>query len=535
MRKIVLLALVVAVMPFRARAFNTYDTYNNNNTYNDSSNILAYAAMPLAVSSVCDVPGVQTDRVGELVSYMDQANVAPADFDDVLRYVPVALVMRTDNNRPDFVEWVHQQVDQGVVGAALVASMEAQLRTYDNAVPVYQAPVRRHYRRAVYAYDTYGAYGPDYVPTVIVHHCHRLWQGPMALLEMPLAATDVYDLGLPYDRVSALVIQLNLGDVPPLQFVELMRYAPAALAYPGGYYGQPDLVQYVQAERSYGVTGYPLVQAVDQQLVSYNVTPAIDPPPVYTNQSYYVPPVAQNYVDPVYPTAYVPPAVHTQVATSVAAGRAFSAQPPAPAIAAGRGYYAQPQAPAVAAAPQVQRLLSSPNGGAVVTNPAQARRELARSRFQREAPVAAAPNVPAPAVAAPAFVPQRGRAMARRSFAPVPAAPAPQRVITRQQRAVVRQVPIARPQPVPQRANAQPAVHGRGHGRAFTPMMSSSPAPVASPEFRGRAARPAVVQRAVAPPPAPAARAVAPPQVRQAAHGHGVPPGQQQKHGKGHV
>ncbi len=531
MRKIVLLSLLVAIMlPFRARAFNTYDTYNNN-TYSNSNDILAYAAMPLAVSSVCDVPGVQTDRVGELVSYMDQANVAPADFDDVFRYVPVALLMRTDN-RPDFVAWVHQQVDQGVMGAALVAAMEAQLRTYDNVVPVYQPPVRRQYRQAVYSYDPYGAYGPDYVPPVIVHHCRRLWEGPVALLEMPVAAADVYDLGLPYDRVSALVIQLNLGDVPPLQFVELMRYAPAALAYPGGYYGQPDLVQYVQTERSYGVTGYPLVQAVDQQLTSYNIAPAIDPPPVYTNQTYYVPPVAQNYVDPVNPVAYVTPVVHTQVARSVAAGRAF---------------YAQPPAPAVAAAPQVQRLLSSPSGGMVVTNPAQARRELAQSRVQREAPVAVAPNVPAPPIAAPAFVPQRGRAMARRSFTPgVAMAPAPQRIITRQQRAIARQVPVVQPRVVaPQRAYVRPApppVRGRGHARTFTPMMSSSPAPVARPQYRRPVARQVMTPRAVAPPPA-YRRAVAPPRVQQVPPqrppappaAKAVNPQQQRKHGKGHV
>ncbi len=70
MRKIAILMLLLAIAPFEAKAFDT----------NGSDDTLAYVAMPLAVSAVSDVRGVQTDRVGQLVTYMDQANVAPADF-----------------------------------------------------------------------------------------------------------------------------------------------------------------------------------------------------------------------------------------------------------------------------------------------------------------------------------------------------------------------------------------------------------------------------------------------------------------------
>ncbi len=85
---------------------------------------------------------------------------------------------------------------------------------------------------------------------------------------MPVAVADVVDLGIPLGRVGSLVVQLNLGDVAPLQFVELMRYAPVALAVNGGYYVQPDFVQWVQAQRIDGMTGYPLVSAIDQQLAT---------------------------------------------------------------------------------------------------------------------------------------------------------------------------------------------------------------------------------------------------------------------------
>src|SRR5258706_2381281 len=90
------LLLLLAFLPIEAKAFNTYD----------NSDVLSYVAMPLAVSAVCDLRRAQTDRGGEVVYYMDQAQVPPADLVGVFRYVPAAPVLRTDNP-PGFVEWVH--------------------------------------------------------------------------------------------------------------------------------------------------------------------------------------------------------------------------------------------------------------------------------------------------------------------------------------------------------------------------------------------------------------------------------------------
>ncbi|HXA16733.1 MAG TPA: hypothetical protein VN380_07070 [Thermoanaerobaculia bacterium] len=423
MKKISLvLLLLLALLPMEAKAFNTYD----------SSDVLSYVAMPLAVSAVCDVRGVQTDRVGELVSYMDQANVPPADFIDVFRYVPVALVLRTDN-RPDFVEWVHGQVDRGVVGQALVTSMESRLRTFDNYVPAASYRMRRHFEREPYAY----AYEDDYVPVEIRRHCDRLILDPLTLVEMPLAVADVYDLGVPYDRVNGLVVELNLGDVAPLQFVELMRYAPAALVINGDYYGQPDFVQYVRRQRADGLTGYLLVQNVGRQLQVYGVAPQIDyGPPLYGNQTYYAPQTVQYYVPPLN-AAYVPPLVQSRVATNFAAARTTFNQP----------------APAMVAPSQVQRLLASPDRGAVVANPGQARRELARAnRAEREAPIAAVPAPFAGSFAGPGRIEDHGH------------------------RGIAGQQPVISA-PVVESANHG---NGRGHGRqstpVLTPMISSAPA-----------------------------------------------------------
>src|ERR1041385_1170 len=209
MKKILLLLTLLAFLPLEAKALNSYD----------NSQLLSYVAMPLAVSSVCDVRGVQTDRVGNLVTYMDQANVPPADFVDVFRYVPVALVMRTDRH-PDFVEWVHGQVTQGVTGPTLVTAMEQQLGTYGSGIPVvsHRSPTRyRRHRRYVstdYAYND--VFRDEYVPVVVRHYCEREFAEPLALIDMPLAVSEVYGLGVPVARVSSLAVELNLGGVPPV-------------------------------------------------------------------------------------------------------------------------------------------------------------------------------------------------------------------------------------------------------------------------------------------------------------------------------
>src|SRR5258706_8142570 len=207
--------------------------------------------------------------------------------------------------------------DRGVVGEALVTSMESRLRTYDNYVPAASYRMRRHFVREPYTY----AYEPDYVPCEIRRHCHRLILDPLTLVEMPLAVVDVYDLGVPYDRVSSLVVELNLGDVPPVQFVELMRYAPAALVINGGYYGQPDFVQYVRTQRVDGLTGDLFVQTVSRQLQGYGVTPQIDyGSPYYGNQTHYAPQGVQNYVAPLDP-AVVPAGVHSPANAHLPAAR----------------------------------------------------------------------------------------------------------------------------------------------------------------------------------------------------------------------
>jgi len=366
MKKTFLLSVLIALSaPLTAHA------------YMNTDQVLSYAAMPLAVSNVCDVRGVQTDQVGNLVTYMNRANVSPEAFIDVFRYVPVGLVLNSGRN-PDFVQWVGNEVDQGVVGDELVTVMERRLTTYGGNIVT--TSTFHHYRnRYPRTYRT--AYETDYVPVRVQRYCEHQLLDPFALIDMPLAVANVVDLGVPVARVGNLVAQLDLGDVAPLQTVEVLRYsAPALMAVD---YGQPDFGQYVYDQRVSGVTGYNLALAVDRQLPLYGVSPRIDlAPPVYIGQNAYVPGTIQNYVAP-YDPAFVPPAVMTQVA-SFAPSRAYAA----PQIAA----------PVAAVSPQAQRLLEQ-QGNPVVVNPGQARREIARTMRHGGQPRGAVGAPPAQAFA----------------------------------------------------------------------------------------------------------------------------------------
>ena len=99
----VILAFLLTILPLPLRALNT-------------SEVLGLVAMPLAVAAVSEATGVPAAELGQVVASLNQASVPPAEFVQVIRYVPVALVV--EEERPRFVEFVRTQVDQGVTGKA---------------------------------------------------------------------------------------------------------------------------------------------------------------------------------------------------------------------------------------------------------------------------------------------------------------------------------------------------------------------------------------------------------------------------------
>lgn len=85
--------------------------------------LLALVAMPLAVAAVAEVADVPVDELVDVVTLLNQADVPPPQFVEVVRYVPVALVVDDDAD-DDFVRFVRLQFDEGVRGPALVTVIE---------------------------------------------------------------------------------------------------------------------------------------------------------------------------------------------------------------------------------------------------------------------------------------------------------------------------------------------------------------------------------------------------------------------------
>ena len=252
MRKLALL-LALVLIPAQAWAFNT-DT------------LLSTIAMPLAVAAVANVAGVPQTQLADLVTTLNQANVPPTQFVQVIRYVPVALV---DQNGQPFIAYVQEQTTQGVTGDALVNAIVDRLRTNYNVTPVLD----------LNGEPTTVVVQDNYIPPVVLTRVTTLAPSgtlvdvnadPLAVIGLPLAVAAVSNItGVSQTELANLVATLNNANVPPVQVVEVLRYSPVALVADNG---QP-FVQFVQQQTSQGVTGPALVPVVVQQLQTFYPAP----------------------------------------------------------------------------------------------------------------------------------------------------------------------------------------------------------------------------------------------------------------------
>lgn len=114
MKKLAIALLLFALIPAQAVALNTTE-------------LLATIAMPLAVAAVSEVTDVPADTLGSVVAMLNNAFVPAPQAIEIIRYVPVALVV--DNGQP-FVNFLQQQVSQGVTGTQFVTVIDRELQTY---------------------------------------------------------------------------------------------------------------------------------------------------------------------------------------------------------------------------------------------------------------------------------------------------------------------------------------------------------------------------------------------------------------------
>jgi hypothetical protein len=103
-----------------------------------ANDLLALAAMPLAVAAVAEMTGIPFNELSNFVATLNAAEVAPLQIVEVLRYTPAVFVDATA--RPEFVQYVSSQFNDGVTGVRLVNVIDDRLRTYD-VTPQFGVPV----------------------------------------------------------------------------------------------------------------------------------------------------------------------------------------------------------------------------------------------------------------------------------------------------------------------------------------------------------------------------------------------------------
>lgn len=232
----------------------------------DTTDLVAIAAMPLAVAAVVDLPDVPTSDVITVVRTLNVAAVPAPQFVEVVRYAPIALV---DTTQPRFVRYVTTEYERGIVGNALAVSIADQYAVYgvrdiDVVHPIAYTVVER-----------------EILPQVVVTRFQPVSFDPVALVAMPLAVAAVADLTdvSRLDLVN-MVTALNLAFVPAPQFVEVVRYSPVVLV---DRVAAPSFVTFVTMQVDRGVIGRPLAFAIGDRLRQSSIDDidinVLSPPP----------------------------------------------------------------------------------------------------------------------------------------------------------------------------------------------------------------------------------------------------------------
>jgi hypothetical protein len=119
----------------------------------------------------------------------------------------------------------------------------------------------------------------------------------LALVAMPLAVAAVSEMtDVPMSQLIDVVSLMNDAAVPPVQFVEVVRYAPVALVYEAE---GPTFVEYLREREREGLRGIALVDAIERQMTVYGLRD-VDfnaPPPILTvidDRDLFIPPVVHT-------------------------------------------------------------------------------------------------------------------------------------------------------------------------------------------------------------------------------------------------
>lgn len=140
LKRAVLICVLAALLPTRAPALETDD-------------LVALAAMPLAVAAVSEITDVPVSDLIDVVTLLNQAEVPAVQFVEVVRYTPALIVTDIE---PDFGDVLRAQIAAGLRGPDLFPVIEQQFVAYD--LPV----VDLNAQQVVTVVDS-----PTFVPQVV--------------------------------------------------------------------------------------------------------------------------------------------------------------------------------------------------------------------------------------------------------------------------------------------------------------------------------------------------------------------------------
>lgn len=232
-----LIALAVLGLPISANALETDE-------------LIAITAMPLVVAAAAELTDVPTSELMNVVSTLNNAQVPPTQFVEVVRYAPVALVAPAE---PRFSTYVTTEYARGVVGEPLALSIAEHYPTYGvEEVHIVDPPVVTYVERQ------------EYLPQYVVTRFEPQPVDPLALVAMPLAVAAVAEAtDVPAGDLISFITALNRARVPAPQFVEVVRYSPVVLVDTTE---RPVFLRYVTTEVDRGIIGRPLAFALADRI-----------------------------------------------------------------------------------------------------------------------------------------------------------------------------------------------------------------------------------------------------------------------------
>lgn len=178
--------------------------------------LLSLVAMPLAVAAVSELTGVGSESLFDFVALLNQADVPPTQFVEVVRYVPVALVEETDDR--NIVQFVRTRTTEGVRGDQLA---QAIFKEFQTTYTLTDARIDVRAPRVIYT-------DPEFVPTVVrarvIERRDHPHGGPPGQLKKALGlktgAEVVHGGKLKKDDArERIVIRTEDHSVPPVRVV----------------------------------------------------------------------------------------------------------------------------------------------------------------------------------------------------------------------------------------------------------------------------------------------------------------------------